>query len=130
MIATPFALRRSSISAWRLGPQTKETCCIAPTGDFGPIVRAIAAANPDLLYVAAYPPDSAGFIRTMHEVGFKPKLFGGFFIGIGIAGIKMQLGSLMNGIVEYGALLPTPQLMRRQRVSMTARSPTICTATR
>jgi len=82
-----------------------------PTGDFGPIVRAIAAAQPDLLYVAAYPPDSAGFIRAMHEVGFKPKLFGGFFIGIGIAGIKMQLGPLMNGIVEYGALLPTPQLM-------------------
>src|SRR5262249_40235107 len=66
------------------------------------------ATHPDLLYVAAYPPDSAGFIRAVHEVGLRPKMFGGFFIGIGIAGIKMQLGPLMNGIVEYGALLPIP----------------------
>jgi branched-chain amino acid transport system substrate-binding protein len=81
------------------------------TGDFAPIVRAIQATHPDLLYIAAYPPDSAGFIRAAHEVGLKPKLFGGFFIGVGIATIKMQLGPLMNGLVEYGALLPTPSLM-------------------
>src|SRR5882672_341323 len=30
------------------------------TVDFSPIVRAIAATNPDLVFVASYPPDSAG----------------------------------------------------------------------
>jgi branched-chain amino acid transport system substrate-binding protein len=82
-----------------------------PTADFTPIVRAIQATSPDIVYVAAYPPDSIGFIRAANQVGLKPKQFGGFFIGVGIAAMKMQLGPLMNGIVNYGALLPTPNVM-------------------
>src|SRR6204780_5472184 len=34
------------------------------TADFTPIVRAVAALNPDIVYVAAYPPDSVGIVRA------------------------------------------------------------------
>src|SRR5579863_6291173 len=40
------------------------------TVDFVPIVRAIAAHNPDLLVVCSYPLDTVGMIQAMHEVGF------------------------------------------------------------
>jgi branched-chain amino acid transport system substrate-binding protein len=43
------------------------------TADFAPIVRAIAAANPDLVVVCSYPPDSVGMVRAANELGFKPK---------------------------------------------------------
>jgi ABC-type branched-subunit amino acid transport system substrate-binding protein len=47
------------------------------TADFAPIVRAIAAANPDLVVVCSYPPDSVGMVRAVNELGFKPKAIGG-----------------------------------------------------
>src|SRR5216110_3931629 len=47
------------------------------TVDFSPIVRAIQATNPDLVFVASYPPDSAGFVRAANEVGLKARMFGG-----------------------------------------------------
>ena len=37
------------------------------TVDFTPIVRAIQATNPDVVFVASYPPDTAGIIRAAHE---------------------------------------------------------------
>src|SRR5262245_30355296 len=37
------------------------------TTDFGPIVRAIKASNPDAVFVASYPLDSVGMIRAAHE---------------------------------------------------------------
>ena len=44
------------------------------TTDFSPIVRAVAAANPDLFVVCSYPLDTAGMVRAMNETGFKPKM--------------------------------------------------------
>jgi branched-chain amino acid transport system substrate-binding protein len=76
------------------------------TTDYTPILRAIQAANPDILYVAAYPPDSVGIVRAAHEVGIKPKMFGGTLIGLIITAVKMQLGPLMNGIINTEAFLP------------------------
>src|SRR5664280_2338236 len=46
------------------------------TTDFSPIVRAIQALNPDLLVICSYPLDSVGMVKAMHEVGFKPKMWG------------------------------------------------------
>ncbi len=37
--------------------------------DFSPVLRAIQATNPDIVFVASYPPDSVGMIRAAHEVG-------------------------------------------------------------
>ena len=40
------------------------------------------ATNPDLLFIASYPPDTAGMIRAVHEVGIKAKLVGGSLVGV------------------------------------------------
>ena len=71
------------------------------TTDYTPIVRAIAAAKPDLVVVCSYPPDSVGIIRAVNETGFKPKMIGGAMVGLQATVFKMQLGPLLNGIVNY-----------------------------
>ncbi len=76
------------------------------TVDFSSIVRGVAAAAPDLVYLGAYPPDSAGMIRAMHESGFKPKMFGGGMVGTQSASIKTQLGDLLNDVVSYELYAP------------------------
>ena len=80
------------------------------TTDFSPIVRAIQATNPDMVLVASYPPDSVGMIRAVNEVGLKTKLFGGGMVGLQSTPIKMQLGPLLNGIVNYDFWLPWSKL--------------------
>ena len=76
------------------------------TTDYTPIVRAIQATNPDLVFVASYPPDTVGMIRAASEVGLKTKLFGGGMVGLQATAIKTQLGPLLNGIVDYDFWLP------------------------
>jgi branched-chain amino acid transport system substrate-binding protein len=78
------------------------------TTDFTPIIRSVQALNPDIVYVAAYPPDSVGIVRAANEIGLTPKMFGGTFIGLLVTPIKMQLGPLMNGIVNNEVYLPGP----------------------
>jgi branched-chain amino acid transport system substrate-binding protein len=78
------------------------------TTDFAPIIHAVAALNPDIVYVAAYPPDSVGIIRAANESNLTPKMFGGTFIGLLVTPIKVQLGPLMNGIVNNEVFLPAP----------------------
>jgi len=81
------------------------------TADFTPIIRAVQAANPDILYVAAYPPDTVGVVRAMNEVGFTPKMFGGALIGLMITGTKIQLGPLVNGMIITQGFLPASTFM-------------------
>ena len=76
------------------------------TVDFSPIVRAIAATNADLVFVASYPPDSAGVVRAANEVGLKARMFGGGLVGPQFAALKTQLGPLLNGIVNYETYVP------------------------
>ena len=78
------------------------------TVDFSPIVRAIQATNPDLVYVGSYPPDSAGMVRAVNEVGLKAKVFGGGMVGTQFAALKTQLGPLLNGVVNYELYAPEP----------------------
>ena len=78
------------------------------TTDFTPIMRAVQALNPDIVYVAAYPPDSVGIVRAANEIGLTPKMFGGTLIGLLVTPIKMQLGPLMNGIINNEVFLPAP----------------------
>src|SRR3984885_13732818 len=73
------------------------------TTDYTPVMRAVQAANPDVVFVAAYPPDSVGIVRAANEIGLTPKMFGGTFIGLMVTPIKVQLGPLMNGIVNNEA---------------------------
>jgi branched-chain amino acid transport system substrate-binding protein len=71
------------------------------TNDYSPIVRSIQSVNPDLVFVASYPPDSVGMIRAASEIGLKAKLFGGGMVGLQATAIKTQLGPLLNGIVDF-----------------------------
>ena len=76
------------------------------TVDFSPIVRAIQATNPDVVFLASYPPDSAGMVRAVNEVGLKTRMFGGGLVGTQFAALKTQLGPLLNGMVNYEAYAP------------------------
>jgi branched-chain amino acid transport system substrate-binding protein len=76
------------------------------TTDFAPIVRAIRAANPDIVAIFSYPPDTVGMVRAVNEVGYKPKMIGGGMVGLQTTSIKMQLGPLLNGFVNYEFWLP------------------------
>ena len=80
------------------------------TNDFAPIVRAIAATNPDIVNINSYPPDSVGMVRAVNEIGFKPKLIGGGMVGLQATAIKTQLGPLLNGFVNYDFWLPVPKM--------------------
>ncbi len=80
------------------------------TVDFSPIVRAIAARNPDLLVVCSYPLDTVGIVKAMHEVGFKPKMWGGALVGLQSSALKAQLGPLLNGIVNFETWMPVKAL--------------------
>jgi branched-chain amino acid transport system substrate-binding protein len=80
------------------------------TVDFTPIVRAIKAANPDIVYVASYPPDTAGMVLAAHEVGLRPKIFGGGMVGLQFAALQTKLGPKLNGIVNYELWVPEPTL--------------------
>jgi len=78
------------------------------TTDYTPIVRAIQATNPDMVFAAAYPPDTIGLVRAMNEVGFTPKMFGGALIGLLATGPKASLGSLINGIIIQESFMHAP----------------------
>ncbi|MDB5601280.1 MAG: hypothetical protein JWN71_3324, partial [Xanthobacteraceae bacterium] len=78
------------------------------TTDFTPVVRALQAANADVVFIAAYPPDTVGIIRAAQEIGFTPKMFGGAMIGLLVTPIKVQLGPLMNGLVIMESFVPAP----------------------
>jgi branched-chain amino acid transport system substrate-binding protein len=80
------------------------------TTDFSPIVRAIQALNPDLLVVCSYPLDTVGMVKTMHEVGFKPKMWGGAMVGLQATVFKTQLGPLLNGVVNFETWLPVKSM--------------------
>jgi branched-chain amino acid transport system substrate-binding protein len=76
------------------------------TTDFSPIVRAIQATNPDLVVVCSYPLDTVGMVKTINEIGFKPKMWGGAMVGLQATVFKTQLGPLLNGIVNYETWIP------------------------
>jgi branched-chain amino acid transport system substrate-binding protein len=80
------------------------------TTDFSPIVRAIAATNPDLVVVCSYPPDSVGIVKAVNEIGFKPKMIGGAMVGLQATALKAQLGPMLNGFVNYDMWLPVPKM--------------------
>jgi len=80
------------------------------TTDFTPFVRAIQALNPDLLVICSYPLDTVGMIKSMSEVGFKPKMWGGAMVGLQATVFKTQLGPLLNGVVNFETWLPVKSM--------------------
>jgi branched-chain amino acid transport system substrate-binding protein len=80
------------------------------TTDYTPIVRAIQATNPDIVFVASYPPDSVGMVKAANEVGLKAKMFGGGMVGLQYASIQQNLGPLLDNIVNYDSWVPAKTL--------------------
>jgi branched-chain amino acid transport system substrate-binding protein len=78
--------------------------------DFAPIVRSIKATNPDLLFIASYPPDSTGMITSIHEIGFSARMVGGGMIGLQFAAIKAKLGPMLNNVLCYDLYVPEPTM--------------------
>src|SRR6185369_8353802 len=64
------------------------------TVDYTPIVRAIKATNPDVVFIASYPPDSVGMLRAAHEVGLQPKIFGGGMVGLMFTTVMTSMGPM------------------------------------
>jgi branched-chain amino acid transport system substrate-binding protein len=82
------------------------------TVEFSSIIRALKAARPDIVYVASYPPDSAGILRAVNEIGIgdNVKLFGGGMVGLQFGPVMENLGSLLNGVVNFNTWLPEPAM--------------------
>jgi branched-chain amino acid transport system substrate-binding protein len=80
----------------------------ASTVDHAPIVRAVQAAAPDIVFVASYATGSVGIVRVVNEIGYRPSLIGGAMIGLQFTPIKGQLGPLLNGFVINENYVPEP----------------------
>ncbi|MGA3309132.1 MAG: amino acid ABC transporter substrate-binding protein [Xanthobacteraceae bacterium] len=78
------------------------------TMEFTSVMRAVQASKPDLVFVASYPPDTVGIVRAAHEINLDAKMFGGAMIGLLSTNIKVQLGPLLNGIVNHEDFVPSP----------------------
>jgi len=73
-------------------------------------VRAIQARNPDLLVICSYPLDTVGMVKTINELGYKPKMWGGAMVGLQATAFKLQLGPLLNGVVNFETWLPVKSM--------------------
>lgn len=71
------------------------------TTDFAPVIDAVAATDCDLLFLCSYLNDSVGLVRTIDQHSFRPKMVGGAMIGPQNTAVKMTLGPLLNGFVNY-----------------------------
>src|SRR5579862_9210038 len=82
------------------------------TVEFSSILRALNAAKPDIVYVASYPPDSAGILRAVNEIGVgdNVKIFGGGMVGLQFGAVMESMGSLLNGVVNFNTWLPEPSM--------------------
>jgi branched-chain amino acid transport system substrate-binding protein len=78
------------------------------TTDFSSLIRAVRQANADLVFVASYPNDSVAIIRSVNEIGIGPnvKIFGGGMVGLQFTPNMVNLGSLLNGVVNYNSYVP------------------------
>jgi branched-chain amino acid transport system substrate-binding protein len=81
------------------------------TTDFTPVVRAIQAANADLVVICSYPADSVGIVEAANEIGLKPKMFGGAMVGLQTTVFKDKLKTKLNGIVNYETWVPDEKEM-------------------
>jgi branched-chain amino acid transport system substrate-binding protein len=82
------------------------------TVEFAGVIRSLKAAKPDMVYVTSYPPDTAGILRAVNEIGVgdSVKIFGGGMVGVQFTSIMENLGSLLNGVTNFNSWLPEPSM--------------------
>ena len=90
------------------------------TTDFSPYMEDLKKIDPDVLFLCSYINDSIGLVKATNAVGLSPKLVGGAMIGPQNGVVKAELGSLLNGFVNYDYWLPVPSLMNPQIQSLIA----------
>jgi branched-chain amino acid transport system substrate-binding protein len=80
--------------------------------DFTTILRNIRASGAESVFVCSYPADSTGIVRGVQEVGIgdQVRLFGGSMVGPQYASLLQNLGSALNGIVNFHLYVPEPTL--------------------
>jgi branched-chain amino acid transport system substrate-binding protein len=76
------------------------------TTDFTPIMRAVQATHPDIVFVGSYPADTVGVVHAAREIGLKTKIFGGTMIGLLATPLELQMGPLMNGMLFHADFVP------------------------
>jgi branched-chain amino acid transport system substrate-binding protein len=77
--------------------------------DLGPVVLAVKATNPDVVFIGAYPPDTVKFVNSAAEKGLTPKIMGGDMIGLLATPLKIKMGPLMNGYINNAEVfVPIP----------------------
>ncbi|HYX65612.1 MAG TPA: amino acid ABC transporter substrate-binding protein [Burkholderiales bacterium] len=78
------------------------------TTDFSGLIRAVRAAQPEIVFVMSYPNDSVAIVRAVNEIGIgsSVKLFGGGMVGLQFTPNMVNLGSQLNGIVNYNSYVP------------------------
>ena len=81
------------------------------TNDFSPFIRKVQQIGADILFMCSYVTDSVGLIRAVNQEGLQAKVVGGAMIGPQNGSVKLELGPLLNGIVNYEYWLPVEKLM-------------------
>mgnify|MGYP001611958701 CR=1 FL=1 len=81
------------------------------TPDLSPVVRALQAANPDIVVVCSYPLSSVNMVQAVNEANYKPKIIGGAMVGLQATVFKNKLGPKLNGFVNYETWVPTEKMM-------------------
>ena len=77
--------------------------------DLSPVVLAVKAINPDVVFVGAYPPDTVKFVNSAAEKELTPKIMGGDMIGLLATPLKIKMGPLMNGYLNNAEVfVPIP----------------------
>src|ERR1700682_4979016 len=106
--AQNLALTARDVATKRSMPIVFDQAYPPNTVEFSGIIRALKAAKPDIVYIASYPPDSAGILRAVNEIGIGDdvKIFGGGMVGLQFGAVMDNLGSLLNGVVNFNTWLP------------------------
>jgi branched-chain amino acid transport system substrate-binding protein len=81
------------------------------TTDFSPFIQKVQQTSADILFICSYVGDSVGLIRAIDKEGLQTKVVGGAMIGPQNGTVKLELGPLLNGIVNYEYWLPVEKLM-------------------
>src|SRR5437660_1878801 len=78
------------------------------TTDFSSLIRAIRAAKPDMALVTTYHTDSVAIVRAVNEIGVgsQVQIFGGGMVGLQFTPNMVNLGSQLNGILNYNSYVP------------------------
>jgi branched-chain amino acid transport system substrate-binding protein len=81
------------------------------TNDFSPFIRKVQQTGAEILFMCSYVSDSVGLIRAINKENLQVRQVGGAMIGPQNGSVKLELGPMLNGLVNYEYWLPVEKLM-------------------